>query len=75
MSKTFQKFDLTPMDALVIAENKISKLRGQYLIEQIYWGNEVQVIISEYNLTCTDMARLCFHLSDRFPERENLQLW
>ena len=40
------------------------------------------MIISEYGLTCTDIApvlefikRLCLQLSDCFPEREKLQIW
>ena len=82
MSKTFQKSDLTPMEALVIAESKISKLRAQYLTEKIHWSCEVEAIISKYDLTGADTApilefieRLCCHLSDRFPESEKLQLW
>ena len=56
MSKTFQKSDLTPMEALVIAESKISKLRAQYLTAKIHWSCEVEAIISKYDLTDADMA-------------------
>ena len=69
------------MEAFVIAESKICKLRAQYLTEKIHWSCEVEAIILKYDLTDADMApilefieRLCCHLSDQFPESEKLQL-
>ena len=82
LSRTFQKSDITPMEAQAVARSKIDKLQAQYSGEQKHWSATVQNLNNESAITMDEMApvvsfieRLCTHLKDRFPEDSTLCNW
>ena len=82
LSRTFQKSDITPMEAQAVAYSKIAKLQAQYLGEHKHWSATVQDLINKSTLTMEEMApvvrfieRLCTHLKDRFPDDDKLSYW
>ena len=82
LSRTFQKSDITPMEAQAVACSKIAKLQAQYFGEQKHWSVTVQNLNNKSALTMDKMApvvrfieRLCTHLKDRFPEDNKLCNW
>ena len=82
LSRTFQKSDITPMEAQAVARSKIAKLQVQYLGEQKHRSVTVQNLNNKAALTMDKMApvvkfieRLCTHLQDRFPEDSKLCNW
>ena len=82
LSRTFQKSDITPMEAQAVAYSKIAKLQAQYLGEHKHWSATVQDLINKSTLTMEEMApvvtfieRLCTHLKDRFPDDNKLSYW
>ena len=79
LSRTFQKSDITLMEAQAVAGSRITKLQAQYLGEQKHWSVSVQNLNNKSALTMDKMApvvrfikRLCAHLKDRFPEDNKL---
>jgi len=47
LSRTFQKSDITPMEAQTVAYSKIAKLQVQYLGEHKHWSATVQDLVNK----------------------------
>ena len=56
LSRTFQKSDITSMEAQAVAPSEIAKLQAQYFGEQKHWSATVQNLNNKSALTMDKMA-------------------
>uniref|UniRef100_W5MX95 Uncharacterized protein n=1 Tax=Lepisosteus oculatus TaxID=7918 RepID=W5MX95_LEPOC len=83
LCKLLQRCGLIPLDALQFACGKLSKLRKQYLGDNVSWSDNVKALLcktGEENIAVdmsfllTFMNLLCVHLEERFSADE-VQQW
>lgn len=78
LCKVLQRKNLTTIEAYQFVKARVTKLRTQYLGENVHWSEAVaNMLTKDEDINTSSIVRfvesLCLHLDSRFPENELMQ--